>query len=42
MSPIGLFLVAFLAFAGALLVAGYVVWSLPQQRAAQMLAMRLR
>lgn len=42
MNPVSFFLLAFLIFAGALLVAGYVVWSLPQQRTAQMLAMRLR
>lgn len=42
MSPVGFFLLAFLIFAGALFVAGYIAWAAPQQRAGQMLATRLR
>lgn len=34
--------VAFLIFTGALLVAGYYVWSIPQQQEAQVIASRLR
>lgn len=42
MSLAAFFLLAFLIFAGALLIAGYFVWSVPQQRSGQMLAGRLR
>ncbi len=42
MSPTVFFLLAFLIFSGALLAAGYLVWSAPGQRSAQMLAARLR
>ncbi|MCS7315208.1 MAG: type II secretion system F family protein [Bryobacterales bacterium] len=42
MSPVGFFLVSFLIFAGCLLAAGYLAWTLPGQRSGRMLAARLR
>lgn len=42
MSLAGFFLSALLIFAGALFIAGYLVWSVPQQQSAQTLAARLR
>lgn len=42
MSPFSLFLASFLIFAGCLLAAGYMVWTLPAQRSGRMLAARLR
>lgn len=42
MSPGAFFLLSFLIFAGCLLIAGYVAWTLPAQRSGRLLAARLR
>ncbi len=42
MNPVTFFLLAFLIFAGALLAAGYLVWSVPEHQAGRTLAARLR
>lgn len=42
MSPVAFFLASFLIFAGCLLAAGHLVWTLPAQRSGRMLAARLR